>query len=152
MTTFTDSQGNVFSLKLTVGAVDRIVGAGLPDLLSGNPQLIGQFYDSPLVAAKAVAVLIKDQLETLGVKGNPLDRFDGQTLKAALDAFYQEVVLFFQAAQRNDLETLCVEMRRLKAGQAEAQTEAVKQLSEKILSELPASLPSILAASPSGNS
>lgn len=152
MTSFTDSQGNVFSLKLTVGAVDRIVGAGLPDLLCGDPVQIGRFYDSPLVAAKAVCVLIKDQLDALGVKGNPLDHFDGQTLAAALDAFYQEVVLFFQAAQRNDQATLCVEMKRLKAGQAEAQTQGVKQLSEKILSELPGNLESILAASPSVSS
>lgn len=149
MTTFTDSKGNVFSIKLTVGAVDRIVGAGLPDLLSGKPQILGQFFDSPLVAAKAVGVLIAEQAEKLGVKGDPLDLFDGQTLAAALEAFYQEITLFFRQAQRSDQATLCEEMLRLKQEQAAAQVDATKRLSEKILSGLRDSFGSIPEGSPS---
>jgi len=109
MKTFTDAAGWTWSISLTLGSAMAVRDRLDVDLLQpevGNPPLLTRLGTDELFLGEVLCVLLEDQFEANKVDAAGVRKaFDGRTLLAAQDAFYAELIDFFQSRGRTDRST-----------------------------------------------
>jgi len=106
MKSFTDAQGRAWSIRLTLGSAKLVrdkLGVDLLQPESGDPPLLTRIGTDEVLLGEVLCALLEDQFEAHKVTDDDVRAgFDGRTMLAAQDAFYAELVDFFQSRGRND--------------------------------------------------
>ncbi|MDD4061990.1 MAG: hypothetical protein PHW08_14990 [Kiritimatiellae bacterium] len=109
MKTFTDTAGRSWSISLSLGSAMSVKDRLDVDLLQpevGNPPLLTRLGTDELFLGEVLCVLLEDQFEKHELSESDVKKaFDGKTLLAAQDAFYAELIVFFQNRGRTDRST-----------------------------------------------
>jgi len=106
MKTFTDTAGRTWTLSLTLGTAMAVKAKLDIDLLqpeAGDPPLLTRLGTDEMLLGEVLCCLLERQFETHKVSEDDVRAaFDGQTLLAAQQAFYEELIDFFRSRGRND--------------------------------------------------
>ncbi len=106
MKTFTDAAGRTWTLSLTLGTAMAVKAKLDIDLLqpeSGDPPLLTRLGTDEMLLGEVLCAMLEKQFETHKVTADDVRAaFDGQTLLAAQQAFYEELISFFRFRGRND--------------------------------------------------
>jgi len=117
MTTFRDAKGNSWELSITIGSAMEVRARLAIDLLSpeqGDPPLLTQLGTDELLLGEVIGALLEEQLEARDMDASDVYRlFDGATMLAAQNVFYQELIDFFQSRGRNDRAKAVATQQRL---------------------------------------
>ena len=106
MKTFNDAAGRTWTLSLTLGTAMAVKAKLDIDLLqpeAGDPPLLTRLGTDELLLGEVLCALLEGQFEAHKVTGDDVRAaFDGRTLLAAQEAFYQELEDFFRMRGRGD--------------------------------------------------
>jgi hypothetical protein len=106
MKTFTDKAGRTWTISLSLGTammVKEKLGVDLLQPEQGDPPLITRLGTDEMLLGEVLCALLGNQFEAYKVtEADVRMSFDGQTLCAAQQAFYEELVDFFQNRGRMD--------------------------------------------------
>lgn len=129
MKTFTDKSGRIWEIAITLGAAKRLRDKLDIDLLQpeqGDPPLLTRLGTDELLLGEMLCELLLSQFESHGTsEADVWDAFDGETLLAAQDAFYADLVDFFRSRGRADRS-------RAVARQAEVIQQAIATSAQRI--------------------
>ncbi len=121
MKTFTDAAGRTWTLALNLGTalgVNDRLGIDLLQPEAGDPPLLTRLGTEELLLGEVLCALLEGQFEAHKV--GPEDvraAFDGRTLLAAQQAFYEELIDFFRQRGRTDrARALSTQMQLIEAG------------------------------------
>jgi hypothetical protein len=120
MTTFTDTQGRKWDVRLDVAAVRRVRDQAGVDLLnlSDESTLHRLVYD-PMGLAAVLWALLEPAAQAAGVTEEQFAAgLGGDALTAATDALLESVVGFFRPAQRRVLQAAISKMGAFEEQQA----------------------------------
>ena len=141
MKSFNDSKGRKWELSLNLGSVMTIKDKMDVDLLqpeSGDPPLTARLSGDPMLLASIISILIEDQFAKYNCDEKSVyESFDGATLFSATEAFYEEMIAFFQQLGRHHVSmAIQKQLRMVKAGvaAAEKRIEAIDE--QKYLNEM----------------
>jgi len=121
MQTFKDSNNRNWSLTLTIGSAIKIKERLEIDLLQpevGDPPLLTRLGTDEILLAEVIAALLEDQFELHKFdKQQVYESFDGPTFARAHEAFYRELIDFFQQRGRQDrAKAVEKQMKMISAG------------------------------------
>lgn len=106
MKTFTDNAGKVWTLVLTINSAKRVkslLGINLLEPEAGEPPLLTRLGTDEILLCDVLYCLIKPQADALGVTDEMFGQaLGGDVILAAQNAFYDELVDFFQKRGRTD--------------------------------------------------
>lgn len=106
MKTFTDNAGKVWTLALTIDSAKRVkslLGVNLLEPEAGEPPLLTRLGTDEILLCDVLYCLIKPQADALGVTDEMFGQaLGGDVILAAQNAFYDELVDFFQKRGRTD--------------------------------------------------
>jgi len=129
MRTFTDTAGRNWTISLNLGtamAVKDKLGIDLLQPEAGDPPLLTRLGTEEMLLGEVLCALLGSQFETHKVTEDDVRAsFDGATLLAAQNAFYEELVDFFRSRGRAD-------RARAVETQAAMIDAAVKAIEERI--------------------
>jgi hypothetical protein len=121
MKTFTDAAGRTWTLALNLGtaiSVKEKLGIDLLQPEAGDPPLLTRLGTEELLLGEVLCALLEGQFEANKV--GPEDvraAFDGRTLLAAQQAFYEELIDFFRQRGRTDrARALATQLKLIEAG------------------------------------
>ncbi len=115
MKAFKDKTGREWEIIMTLGAAKRIKekfgadydGADILKLETGTTPFITMLGTDPELLGMVIIELIVDQFDKHNVgEDDVLSSFDGQTLRDAQKAFYEELALFFQSGGQIHIATV----------------------------------------------
>jgi len=109
MKSFKDNAGHDWHISLNIGTAmlvkDRL-GIDLLQPEKGDPPLITQLGTDEYLLAQVISVLLESQFEAQKVDEKQIYQFfDGPTFARAHEAFYEELIDFFQSRGRSDRAT-----------------------------------------------
>ncbi len=121
MKTFTDAAGRTWTLALNLGtalAVKDRLGVDLLQPESGDPPLLTRLGTEELLLGEVLCALLEGQFEAHKVTADEVRAaFDGRTLLAAQQAFYEELIDFFRQRGRMDrARAISTQMKLIEAG------------------------------------
>ena len=106
MKTFTDSAGRTWTIALNIDAVKRVktlLGIDLLKPEEGDPPLLTQLGTDEILLCDCIYCLVKPQADSQGVSDEQFGQgLGGEAILAAQEAFYQEMIDFFQKRSRPD--------------------------------------------------
>lgn len=106
MKSFKDNAGHDWHLSLNIGTAMLVKDRLGIDLLQpevGDPPLITRLGTDEILLAQVISTLLESQFEAQKVDAVQIYQFfDGPTFARAHEAFYEELVDFFQSRGRND--------------------------------------------------
>jgi hypothetical protein len=106
MKTFTDNAGVVWTLSLTIDSVKRVkslLNINLLEPEAGDPPLLTRIGTDEILLCDILFCLIKPQADSLGVTDEKFGQaLGGDAILAAQNAFYDELIDFFQKRGRTD--------------------------------------------------
>ncbi len=109
MKVFTDRQNRKWELSLTVGSAKRvrdILNVSLLEPEGGDPPLLTRIATDVILLCNILYVLCKKQADGFGVSEEDFgELLGGEVLFKASEAFYQELIDFFQKCGRTDRAT-----------------------------------------------
>lgn len=141
MQKFKDAEGREWTIRLTIGAVDRVKGEfeGTIDLLNlaaGKPPLVSQLDSDPALLAHVIYVLAKCRDYPNMSQEDFADLLDAPTFAAAEKAFWAELEDFFQTTGRSDLCRLIEAQKEVREGMQEAMKTKVDELTEMAIEKM----------------
>ena len=129
MKTFKDKADRNWTIGINLAVAKRLRDTLNVDLLQpeiGDPPLLTRLGTDEILLGEVLCVLLADQFEAHKVTADDvLAAFDGQTLLAAQEAFYEDLVDFFRGRGRTD-------RAKAVAKQAEMIAATVARVEEKI--------------------
>ncbi len=157
MQIFKDNANRDWSLSLTIGTAMRVKEQLGIDLLQpevGDPPLLTRLGTDEMLLAQVIAALLESQFEYHKVDRNDIyNTFDGPTFARAHEAFYQELIDFFQSRGRKDRQAAVQKQMKMIQSGIEAATTKIdgidvdevikKAMSGATFGALPEALPSI---------
>jgi len=106
MKTFTDAAGRTWTIALNLGtaiAVKDKLGVDLLQPEAGDPPLLTRLGTDEMMLGEVLCALLGEQFEAHKVSDKDVRAsFDGATLMAAQQAFYEELIDFFRNRGRAD--------------------------------------------------
>ena len=106
MKTFTDAAGRTWTIAINLGTARMVKDKLGIDLLQpevGEPPLLTRLGTDEMLLGEVLCALLEKQFETHKVTAEEVRAaFDGRTLLAAQQAFYEELIDFFQSRGRAD--------------------------------------------------
>ena len=106
---FTDTQGRTWQIALTIGSALQVKAALQIDLLQpekGDPPLFSRLGTDEYLLASVICELLRKQMEGYSLTEADVQAgFDGATLLAAAEAFWDELAGFSQSRGRTDRST-----------------------------------------------
>jgi len=109
MKTFKDNAGHHWHISLNIGTamlVKERLGMDLLQPEKGDPPLLTQLGTDEYLLAQVISVLLESQFEAQKVDESQIYQcFDGPTFARAHEAFYEELIDFFQSRGRTDRAT-----------------------------------------------
>ncbi|MDR3234432.1 MAG: hypothetical protein LBT46_12355 [Planctomycetaceae bacterium] len=128
MQIFKDNANRDWTISLNIGTAmmvkDRL-GIDLLQPETGDPPLLTRLGTDEMLLAQVIAALLESQFEFHKVDAHQIYQcFDGQTFARAHEAFYKELIDFFQSRGRHD-RSKAVEKQRnmILAGVKAAETK-----------------------------
>jgi hypothetical protein len=102
MKTFTDTQGRVWTIAVTVDAVKRVRSLTGTDLLAvAGGDLLERLSTDPILLADVIYAVVRPEAEAKQVSDADFGRaLAGDTISAATTALLQDLVDFFPAPRR----------------------------------------------------
>ena len=129
MKTFKDKADRNWTIGINLATAKRLRDTLNVDLLQpeiGDPPLLTRLGTDEILLGEVLCVLLADQFEAHKVTADDvLAAFDGQTLLAAQEAFYEDLVDFFRGRGRTD-------RAKAVAKQAEMIAATVARVEQKI--------------------
>ena len=129
MRTFKDKADRNWTIGINLAVAKRLRDTLNVDLLQpeiGDPPLLTRLGTDEILLGEVLCVLLSDHFEAHKVTADDvLAAFDGQTLLAAQEAFYEDLVDFFRGRGRTD-------RAKAVAKQAEMIAATVARVEEKI--------------------
>jgi len=129
MKTFKDKADRNWTIGINLAVAKRLRDTLNVDLLQpeiGDPPLLTRLGTDEILLGEVLCVLLADQFEAYKVSADDvLAAFDGQTLLAAQEAFYEDLVDFFRGRGRTD-------RAKAVAKQAEMIAATVARVEQKI--------------------
>ena len=140
MQSFKDNSNHEWSISLTIGAammVKERLGVDLLQPEVGDPPLLTRLGTDEMLLAQVIAALLEDQFEKHKIEPEHIYAFfDGPTFARAHEAFYKELVDFFQSRGRNDRATAVEkQMRMIEAGIKAAQAKLCEIDVDQVITE-----------------
>jgi len=109
MKTFKDNAGHDWNIAINIGTAMLVKDRLEIDLLQpeqGEPPLITRLGTDEYLLAQVISVLLESQFEAQKVDESQIYQFfDGPTFARAHEAFYEELIDFFQSRGRSDRAT-----------------------------------------------
>ena len=106
MKTFKDNAGHDWNISLNIGTAMLVKDRLGVDLLQpevGDPPLLTRLGTDEILLAQVISALLESQFETQKVDEKQIYQFfDGPTFARAHEAFYEELIDFFQNRGRHD--------------------------------------------------
>jgi hypothetical protein len=106
MKTFKDNAGHDWNIALNIGTAMLVKDRLAIDLLQpeqGDPPLITRLGSDEYLLAEVISLLLESQFEAQKVDESQIYQFfDGLTFARAHEAFYEELIDFFQSRGRSD--------------------------------------------------
>jgi hypothetical protein len=106
MKTFKDNAGHDWNIALNIGTAMLVKDRLAIDLLQpeqGDPPLITRLGSDEYLLAEVISLLLESQFEAQKIDESQIYQFfDGPTFARAHEAFYEELIDFFQSRGRND--------------------------------------------------
>ena len=106
MKTFTDSASRVWTISLTIDAAKRVKSLMSINLLepeAGEPPLLTRLGTDEILLCDVLYCLIKPEADARGISDEEFGRaLGGDAIFAAHNAFYEEMIDFFQRRGRTD--------------------------------------------------
>ena len=129
MKTFKDKADRNWTIGINLAVAKRLRDTLNVDLLQpeiGDPPLLTRLGTDEILLGEVLCVLLADQFDAHKVSADDvMAAFDGQTLLAAQEAFYEDLVDFFRGRGRTD-------RAKAVAKQAEMIAATVARVEEKI--------------------
>ena len=153
MKTFKDNAGHNWHISLTIGTAMLVKDRLNIDLLQpekGDPPLITQLGTDEYLLAQVISVLLESQFEEQKVDATQIYQFfDGQTFARAHEAFYGELIDFFQSRGRSDRATAVQKQMKMILASVKAMETKVDGLNvdavvEKTMKKVDADLKKLL--------
>ncbi len=128
MQVFKDNANRDWSLSLTIGTAMKVKDTLGIDLLQpevGDPPVLTRLGIDELLLAQVIAIMLESQFELQKVDHDDIYlTFDGPTFARAHEAFYKELIDFFQSRGRKDRATAVLkQMKMIESGIAAAQSK-----------------------------
>ncbi len=125
MQIFKDNANRSWQLSLTIGTAIKVKATLEIDLLQpeiGDPTRLGT---DEMLLAQTIAIMLENQFEYHKVDRDDIyETFDGPTFARAHEAFYKELIDFFQSRGRQDRATAVLkQMKMIESGIAAAVTK-----------------------------
>lgn len=97
MRIFTDSKKADWSLDLTIGSIRRVKQLTGVDLLDAKDgRVLVELAENPIQTVDVLYAIVQPQAQARGMNDEAFgESLDGDSLRAATDAFIEELVLFF---------------------------------------------------------
>jgi hypothetical protein len=106
MQIFKDNANRDWTLSLNIGTAMMVRDRLGIDLLQpevGDPPLLTRLGTDEMLLAQVIATLLESQFELHKINADQIYQcFDGQTFARAHEAFYKELIDFFQSRGRHD--------------------------------------------------
>jgi hypothetical protein len=147
MRLFKDSQGQDWTLSVSVGAIKRVralteLAGDKIDLLrpeDGDPSLVERLID-PLFVCDLVYCLVKPQADGLGIDDQAFgERMVGPAIGAAMTALYDELIDFFLSIGRTHLAELLKTHKAIVQAIVDEATSQVQQENPSLKTSTPTS-------------
>ncbi len=128
MQVFKDNANRDWSLSLTIGTAMKVKDTLGVDLLqpeTGDPPLLTRLGTDEMLLAQVIAALLESQFELHQIDAERIyQSFDGPTFARAHEAFYKELIDFFQSRGRRDRATAVrKQMKMIESGIEAATTK-----------------------------
>ena len=128
MQIFKDNANRSWQLSLTIGVAIKVKDTLQIDLLQpeiGDPPLLTRLGTDEMLLAQTIAIMLENQFEYHKVDRDDIyETFDGPTFARAHEAFYKELIDFFQSRGRQDRATAVLkQMKMIESGIAAAVTK-----------------------------
>ncbi len=128
MQIFKDNANRSWQLSLTIGVAMKVKATLGIDLLQpevGDPPVMTRLGIDELLLAQVIAIMLESQFELQKVDRDDIyETFDGPTFARAHEAFYKELIDFFQSRGRQDRATAVLkQMKMIESGIAAAVTK-----------------------------
>ncbi len=128
MKTFKDNANHDWNISINIGSAMRVkdkLGIDLLQPESGDPPLLTRLGTDEMLLAQVIATLLESQFESQKVDEDRIYQcFDGPTFARAHQAFYEELIDFFQKRGRDDrAKAVEKQMRMIEAGVKAARTK-----------------------------
>jgi hypothetical protein len=134
MHTFTDAKGRQWPIEINVAAVKLVrdlTGVNLYTLFGGDFADYSKLMADPVQLVDVLYVLCQRPAEAAGVTDEDFGRgMAGDALKAAADAFTQELISFFPKAQRETLGKLMTVIQSVAANLENEQGKLASDLAQ----------------------
>lgn len=125
MTTFKDSTGEIWSIRLTVAGVDRVMELAGIDLYSEETTK-RLLTDYRLICAAGCAVLMPD-ITAKGLTAEQFrDRLDGDAAAGMVDAFWEAVINFTRPELRATRKKIVEKIKEATGLQAQAEAQRLE--------------------------
>lgn len=131
MKTFTDKEGRSWQLSLTIGSAKRVrdlLGVNLLEPETGEPPLITRIGTDEILLCDIIYCLCFHQAQSRGLTDEQFgELLCGDVILAAQEAFYSELLDFFQKRGRRDRAAAIrkqMEVIRLSVDRAQQEIEA----------------------------
>lgn len=140
MKTFKDNANHSWEITLTIGAAIKVKDRLGVDLLQpevGDPPLLTRLGTDEMLLAQVICTLLESQFESNKVDESYIyDSFDGPTFARAHEAFYLEMIDFFQKRGRSDrAKAVEKQMKMIEAGIKAAQAKLDEIDVDQVISE-----------------
>jgi hypothetical protein len=128
MQIFKDNMNRDWTLSLNIGTAMLVKDRLGIDLLQpevGEPPLLTRLGTDEIVLAQVIATLLEEQFEKYNIDSKQIyQSFDGLTFARAHEAFYRELIDFFQSRGRHDrAKAVDKQMKMILAGVKAAETK-----------------------------
>ncbi len=154
MKTFTDAAGRTWTIALNLGTAIAVKDKLNIDLLqpeSGDPPLLTRLGTDEMMLGEVLCALLSEQFEAHKVSDKDVRAsFDGATLMAAQQAFYEELIDFFRSRGRADrARAVETQMKMIDAAVKAIETRIEGlDIDEAIRGAMSGSLPEASASTP----
>ena len=140
MQVFKDNANRDWSISLTIGSAMKVKERLGIDLLQpevGNPPLLTRLGTDEMLLAQVIAMLLESQFELHKIDAEQIYQcFDGPTFARAHEAFYKELIDFFQNRGRADrAKAVEKQMEMIQSGIKAAEAKLDEIDVDKVISE-----------------
>lgn len=143
MKTFKDSRDNNWNVVINVGQIKRLrdrLDIDVARMFEDEAKVYRELIGDPVAFVNLMFVICEEQANARNVTDVQFgEAFDGDTYERAIEAFYEEMVLFFPKRQRDTLTAVNAKMNQARDRAVEMASERVNaldinQIAEQMLS------------------
>ena len=132
MRSFKDLEGRQWQVAVTVGSIKRVkglLGVDLTDLTSGDPPLLTRLGMDVMLLCDVIYVLCQPQANERGISDEQFGiALGGDAILTASEAFWGELIDFFQQVRRTDQATAIRKQQELIQAAVKAADKQIGQM------------------------